>query len=222
MKIVAVGSPKGGVGKSTTAVTFATIAARAGLSVLLVDGDANRTALDWAGQAGDAIPLDVAEGDNPDDLRRLRDAGGYDLAVVDLPGARAGAFEAVLAGAGRPVPDLLVAPTAPEVLDLRPVLRVIRSEVMPLGLPHMIVFTRVLTPGLSRARERQLELRAAGLTVADTIIRRYEAYNDAVERGVTVLDVPGAHSYSRLAEADYRALSAEILSATNPLENRRG
>ena len=59
MKIIAVGSPKGGVGKTTTAVTLAVIAAQAGLRVLLVDSDANASTTDWAGSADDEIPLDV-------------------------------------------------------------------------------------------------------------------------------------------------------------------
>lgn len=214
MKIIAVGSPKGGVGKTTTAVTLATVAAKAGAAVLLVDGDSNGSAWDWAGSAGDAIPVDVARVDGPDELGKLRRAGGFDLLVLDLPGARADAFRAVLAGAdGAPVPDLLVVPALPEVMDLRPVLRVVRGEVMPLGLPHLMVFTKVPTLALPRAVERQAEVRAAGLTVADTIIRRYSVYDEAVERAATVLDVPGQHSYARAAEADYRALTAEVLAA---------
>lgn len=213
MRIIAIGSPKGGVGKSTTAVTMAGVAVRSGLSVLVVDGDRNRSALDWCDAAGDALPVDVAEADDPDQLRRLRTAGGYDVAIVDLPGARAGAFEAVLAGSGKPVPDLLVVPVFPETLDLRPVLRVVRAEVAPLGLPYLLTFTRVPTHALDRARTRRDQLRAAGLSAADTIVRRYTAYDEAAERGVTVLDLPGAHSYARSAESDYRALTVEAFAA---------
>lgn len=214
MRIVAVGSPKGGVGKTTTAVTLAAVAVRSGLSVLLVDGDANRSAMDWAEQSGDALPVDVSDGQDVAELRRLRAADGYDLAIVDLPGARAGAFDAVLTGDGSaPVADLLVAPTAPEVLDLRPVLRVVRTEVHPLGLACLVAFTRVPTSALGRARDRQVELRAAGVEVAETIVRRYSVYDEAVERGCTVLDVPGQHSYARAAEDDYRALAAEVFTA---------
>lgn len=210
MRIVAVGGPKGGKGASTTAVTLSAIAARAGLSVLLVDGDANRSATDMAEASGDALPVDIADGQDPNALRRLRQVDGYDLAIVDLPGAREGAFEAILSGDGRPVADLLVVPTAPEAMDLRPTLRVLRAEIVPLGLPYIVVFTRVSTPALPRARDRQAELRGIGLTIAETIIRRYAVYDEAVERGGTVLDLPGAHSYARLAEADYRALADEV------------
>lgn len=213
MRIVAVGGPKGGKGASTTAVHLAAIATRAGLSVLLVDGDANRSSTDIV-EGGDALPVDLADGQDPAALRRLRQVAGYDLAVVDLPGAReSGAFEAILRGDGRPVADLLVVPTAPVAMDLRPTLRVLRTEIVPLGLPYLVVFTRVQTAAVPRARERQQELRAIGLTVADTVIRRYAVFDEAAELSCTVLDLPGLHSYARHAEADYRALADEVFAA---------
>lgn len=218
MKIIAVGSPKGGVAKTTTAVTMAAIAGQAGLRVLLVDGDNNRSAWDWAGAAGDEIPVDVHATSDPRELAKLRDANEYDLMVVDLPGARVGAFEAILTGDGRrPVPDLLLVPTVPEILDLRPVMRVVRDEVIPLELPHLMVFTKVPTVGLPQARQqRALVLAAsAGYRFAETIIRRYTVYNEAVESNVTVLNIRGGHSYARFAEADYRALTAEALAAVD-------
>lgn len=215
MKTLAVGSPKGGVGKSCSSVTLAAIAARdLGLSVLLVDADENRSALDWITRAGDAIPVDVAAG-TPDEVRRLRRGSGYDLVIVDLPGAREGAFAAILGGDGDgPVCDYLLVPSGPEVMDLRPVVRVLRGEVVPLGLPYSLVFTKVPTEALPRARERQAQLRVgSGLSVATTVIRRYAAFDEAVERSRTVLDIPGRHHYARRAEADYRDLAAETLPA---------
>jgi len=213
--VLAVGSPKGGVGKSSTAVTLAAIASRdLSLSVLVVDADENRSALDWITRAGDLIPVDVAPG-TPHEVRKLRRASRWDLVIVDLPGAREGAFAAVLGGDGEgPVCDYLLVPSGPEVMDLRPVVRVIRTEVVPLGLPYSLVFTRVPTESLPRARERQAQLRVgSGLSVATTCVRSYTAFNEAVERSRTVLDIPGRHHYARRGEADYRTLAAEVLPA---------
>lgn len=218
MRIVAVGSPKGGVGKTTTAVTVAVILAKQGQRVLLVDCDGNRSALEWCADAGEAIPLDVSDGRDLAVLRRLRQSRGYDLAVVDLPGARAGAFQAVLAGTTqerqeRPVADLLVVPTSPELMDLRPVIRVLRAEVIPMGLPHLVVLTRVDPVAMNRAKDRRTELRDAyRLAVAETVIRDYVAYREALERSRTVLDVGGPLAYARRAERDYRALTAEVVA----------
>lgn len=216
------GSPKGGVGKTVTAVTVATVAAKDGARVLLVDCDDNRSALDWCDSSGDYIPLDVSDGRDLAVLRQLRMVKEYDLAVVDLPGARVGAFQAVLTGDdGRPVADLLVVPTSPELMDLRPVIRVVRGEVAPLGLVHLLVLTRVDPLAMSRAHERQTELRDDyRLAVADVIIRDYVVYREALERSRTVLDVGGAKSYARRAEEDYRALTNEVLGMLGPIHRQ--
>lgn len=214
MLTLAVGGPKGGTGKTTTAVHLAWIAARVlELRVVLIDCDENRSSLDWVERAGDAAPIDVAPG-SPEEVRRLRRGSGYDLAVVDLPGAREGAFEAVLKGEdGAPVCDYLLIPSGEAVMDLRPVVRVVRHEVVPLQLPYALVFTRVPVEAVPRARERQAQLRTgSGLSVASTVIRRYAVIDEAVEKSTTVLDIPGAHSYARKVEADYRALAAETFA----------
>jgi chromosome partitioning protein len=209
--LLAVGSPKGGVGKTTLAGSLAALAARTlKLRTLLVDADENRSALDWLGDDPD---ITVAPGLDYDALRRLRDAPTtqYDIAVIDLPGARAGAFEAILTGSdGRPVVDLLLVPTLLEVMDLRPVIRVVEREVVPLRLPAMIVLSRVPAEHHRRARERKAELRARGLTVADTVIRRRVAFDEAVEAGETVIDIPGRHHRAREAEEDMRQLAVEV------------
>jgi cellulose biosynthesis protein BcsQ len=103
-------------------VGLAAIASRdLSLSVLVVDADENRSALDWITRAGSLIPVDVAPG-TPHEVRKLRRASRWDLVIVDLPGAREGAFAAVLGGDGEgPVCDYLLVPSGPEVMDLRPV-----------------------------------------------------------------------------------------------------
>lgn len=212
VRILAVGSPKGGVGKTTTAVTLAALAARVlGLQVLLVDCDSNRSALDWCAQAGDSIPVDTADGRNLSALRQLRKASGYDLAVVDLPGAREGAFQAVLTGDTRqPVADLLIVPTEPEVMSVRPVIRVIRSEVIPLGIPHILTLCRVTPQAYKRATDWQTYLgEHYDLTVARTLVRTYTVYREALETSQTVLDINSR--YARPAKEDYRNLASEVL-----------
>ena len=206
MLVLAVGSPKGGVGKTTLAGTLAVLAARTlKLRVLLVDADENRSALDWLGDAPD---LDVAPGLDYPGLRRMRGRPNapYDLVVIDLPGARAGAFEAVLSAAV----DLLLVPTLIDLMDIRPVLRVVEREVLPAGVAALLVLTRVEGYHLALAAQRKAELRARGIHVADTLVRRYVAYAEAHEQGLTVADVPGRHARARAAESDVRHLAVEV------------
>lgn len=195
---------------------LATIAARYyGLDVLLTDADSVHTAYDWTTRGSDEVfPFDVADAVGQEhrlaDLRKSH----HDLVVVDLPGAREGAFRQMLDGHdGKPVTDLLYVPCSSEIIDIRPVERVIRNEVAPAGARYVFGMARVPTSDMDTARHRITELRGrrTPIVCADTIIRRYAAYRDAFERDRTVLDLPGAHSYARIAEAEQLALAAELL-----------
>lgn len=212
MRIVAVGGPKGGVGKSTLCVSMATACSRAGHRVLVVDADENRSSIDWIESADEAIPVDVASGRDVGELVSLRDVQGYDLVFVDLPGAREGAFTALLGDSnGRPVPDVLVTPTGEALMDLRPTIRVLSGEVVPLGLPYLLVLNRVAPEAMRRMPDRQEQLRSIGLVVADTVVRRLVAYDEALERHLTVFNHGGPHSYARVAEKDVERLTGEVL-----------
>lgn len=217
-KILAVAGPKGGVGKSTEAAHIAAIAGRDyKLNVLLNDADPNASAFRYADRGDEnAMPFDISQatGAQASHLAQLRRRRHYDLAVVDTAGERKGGFEAMLRGAeDRPVADLLVMPVRPRQMDLEPVVDVLRTEVIPLGVPYMLVFTMVRTVALHIAQQRQLELQQLGFTVANAIIRDFAVYEDAHERGVTVLDLPGQRSKARSAEAEQRALTYEALKA---------
>jgi chromosome partitioning protein len=208
VRTLAIASPKGGVGKTAGAVHLSKIAATLGLRVLLIDCDENRSSWDWVSGGGDAMgDIDVTRA-TADQIPALRRGSArYDLVVIDLPGAREGAMRAVLDG---PVADYLLVPTLAEVMDLRPVVRVVRREIIPLGLPYAVVFCKVPTAQIPVARERQAEVRTgSGVAVATTIVRQYSVVNEAVERSCTVMDIRGRHSAARRVEADYRALAVE-------------
>jgi chromosome partitioning protein len=216
VKTLAIGSPKGGVGKTVTAVTLAYIAAVVlRLRVLVIDGDPNRSSMRWLRRLAEAegVTLDVATA-TTEQIRELRRAGGYDLLVLDLPGGAEGAFEAAIGdGAGEPVADFLVVPSVAEMMDLEPVVEVVRKAIAPLSLPYLLTLTRVRTEALPRAYGYQGQIRTSGLSVASTVIREYAAVNEAVERGCTVLDIPGRHTNARRVEADYRGLGREVFGA---------
>ncbi|MGQ0574353.1 MAG: ParA family protein [Pseudonocardia sp.] len=214
-RVLGVGSPKGGVGKTQTAVTLAHLASRAGYRVLLVDADENRSAEDWVMRAGDRIALDVATERDPRNLVRLHDLRDLDLIVVDLPGARTSdAWSALLNGAdGTPVVDALVVPSAVRTMDLRAVLRVVHGPIEKAGVPYLLVGTLVKTPSLPNAMQDLNEIAAGGVQVARQIIRDLSVHADAVREDRPLTDMPGGrHSTARAAEREYRSLAAEVFA----------
>jgi cellulose biosynthesis protein BcsQ len=216
-KVLAVGGPKGGVGKTTVALNIATYASRVlDLRVILADADPNRSSLDAALAAGDGMPFEVAEGLNHDELVELHRSRRHDLAVVDLPGAReAGALAALLKGQHdrKAAVDGLILPTRPKLMDIRPFRRVLRDEIVPIGVPFLVVLVRVDYRQTAAAEERRAEIESWGHKVAANYTRLLDAHDDALEKHKALMDMPrgGQRSSVRAAEREYRILTAECL-----------
>lgn len=228
-KVLGIGSPKGGVGKSTEAVTLAAIAAKVwNLQVLLVDADdGTHTSSGWTKRGdADVFPFDVAVTDG--DLSRLPDlkqAEKWDLVIVDMPGTKQGAWETMLTGSDeKPIPDLLLLPSKEELGDLRPTVSSIEAEILPLNAPYLLALLPIYWYAMDQATERREGLIKRGLNVAETIIQRRQVYVDAFEANRSVLSMPGARSTAREAEKDQLALAREVferLGFKTPAGQRR-
>lgn len=222
-KILAVGSPKGGVGKTTTAVVLALIAAIfLRLRSELVDADANRSAYDWMIGADDEltpITIGAIAGSLTSQLGHVRKSRANDLTTVDLPGERTtGAWHGMLTAGGgsnggskKRVADFVLLLAGANLMDLTPVTRVLTDEVIPQKIPYLLVLTGVHPSAVGRARETAEQIRKVnGFNVANTLIRRYGAYEEARNNYRTILDWGGRHSRARNGEIDYLALALEV------------
>ena len=86
--IVVVAALKGGVGKTTSAVYLAAVAAASRRGVTIVDADPQASSADWLESAGDERLQKVAIEEAPTDrllLKALSRVDDEDLAIVDTP-----------------------------------------------------------------------------------------------------------------------------------------
>lgn len=195
--ILTVTAFKGGVGKTTTAIHLAAYLSRFAPTVL-VDGDLNRSALQWA--QGGRLPFAVV-----DEKGALKAARQYEHMVVDTP-ARPDTDEIKSLASGC---DLLLLPTSPDVLAMG-ALRSNIQTLKQLNIQNYKVLITIVPPKPSTVgKEAQDFLANAGLPVLDEMVRRLAVYQKAALEGCIVSEVKGDR-YAGIAWNNYRSVGAEI------------
>jgi chromosome partitioning protein len=208
--IVAIAQQKGGVAKSTTAISLAVASLERGLATLLVDGDTQRTALVWADVAaeqGHRAPSVVGMAGamhRPDQLPAL--ARGYQVTFVDLPPRNDVVTRSALL-----VADVVLLPSggyAADVWALGDTVRLVEeAQALRPALPAAIVRTRVqAATALGRAAKGVLE--QAGLPVLATSLGFRVTYPEALAAG----QGPTTYAPKSEAAAEVRHLLQEVFA----------
>lgn len=209
-KVLVVLNGKGGVGKTTTAVNLAAIFS-AEHRVLLVDADPQGSASWWAEQSDTSLGFDIAKEVNPALLKALESAQSYSVVIVDTPPALASeALAAVI-----PAADYLILPTPPAPMDLAALVQTVKSAIMPAGIAHRVLLTKVDPRSTKEALAAQETLQELGIPVCSAFIRAYKAHERAALEGTVIRRSQGksadqAGDYHRVVEeieTDWRQLS---------------
>ena len=175
MKLITVTGYKGGCAKSTTAIHIATYLSDRG-KTLLIDSDQNRTAVAWS-KAG-KLPFAVE-----DERSSIKAIPGNDYIVVDTPARPESDDLKELASNS----DLLILPTTPDVVSLRPML--ITTKDIPRGTNYRVLLTIVPPyPSKEGVLVRQ-DLIDSDIAVFKTMIRRSSGFAKAAIAGVTIRDL---------------------------------
>lgn len=190
--IIGVAQHKGGVGKTTLAISVAAELQKRGHSVALIDADPQRSACRWAEPGKLQFPVyEIALNDQVVSswIRELNEvAADYEYAVVDTaPSARA--YVASIAAAG-----LVIMPCTPSGLDLEATVAGLElvDEIRPSrqGLPRIILAPNRVDGRTLEGKELAGELTALGEVVSPTIGYR-SAFVRAFFAGRSIAETAG-------------------------------
>ncbi len=196
MNTVALLARKGGAGKTTCAIHMGVLAQEAGLKVMFLDLDPQRSLSTWW-HSREAETPGLIETDARQLAARLKmvEANGYDLAVLDTPPAVT--FDtAKTAG----IADLVLIPLRPSVLDIYAVAST-ADVVRATKTPGLLVLNACPAPRGTQEASTTLEARKAlagvNVPVASTSLAQRIDYTRALNGGEAVTEFAPASKASQ-------------------------
>src|SRR3954463_6277481 len=144
MPTIAMVTPKGGAGKSTSAVILGTEIARRGAAVTIIDADPNKPLSEWARQPGRPENLTVlAEVTEENIIEEIESAAQKTpFVIVDLEGTASMTVAYAISRA-----DLVIIPTQPSQLDSKQAAKAVllikqQEKAFRKSIPFAILYTR--------------------------------------------------------------------------------
>lgn len=216
MPTIVFASPKGGAGKSTSAVVLASELAQKGAGVVFIDADPNRPVSAWASRPGRPGSLVVlSEVTEESIIEEIEDAAARaPFVVVDLEGTASMTVAYAISRA-----DLVIIPVQGSQLDAAEAAKAIRlirrqEKAFARAIPHVVLFTRTSAAIRPRTlRHIRSELDRAGVRILKTQMHEREAFRAIFSFGGTLATLE-ANQVANLPAAvtNARALAAEIVS----------
>lgn len=218
MPTIVIASPKGGAGKSTTAIILATELAHAGAEVVLIDCDPNGSLSLWAGRSPLPKKIFVLEGVGESEIVRTikqHDRDGR-IVVVDLEGVASRLVSRAISQA-----DLVVTPMRATTLDATIGVRALaliaeEEEALDRKIPHAVVFT--MTKAIKSKQHTGIaeSLVGQGVDLINPPLMERAAFSALFEFGGDLRSMPpqgnmdaAIENAREFAQAIYRRLAGE-------------
>jgi chromosome partitioning protein len=166
MPVIAVSSPKGGAGKTTTVTVLATVLAERGAVVTVIDADPNKNVVDWSKLPGKPENLtivgEVSEETIVEEIEAASEKSSF--VIVDLEGTAS-----LMVSYAISMSDFVVIPVQGSQLDAKQAARQMKlikaqERIAGRAIPFAVLFTRT-NPALQPKTQRFIEERFAELAV---------------------------------------------------------
>lgn len=219
MPTIVVASPKGGAGKSTTAVLLGTELAHAGAEVVMLDCDPNRSLSLWADRS--PLPSRIQLLGDVTELDIVRTIKQYDqdgqIVLVDLEGVASRLVSSAISQA-----DLVITPMRATTLDATVGVRALQliaeeEEALDRKIPHAVVFT--MTKGVKSRQHSGIEASLAeqGVDLIEPPLMERSAFSALFEFGGDLRTMPAQgnmeaarENAALFAQAVYQRLARNV------------
>jgi chromosome partitioning protein len=213
MPTIVFASPKGGAGKSTSAVLLATELASRGANVTIIDADPNKPVSQWAKRPGKpktlTVVADISESSIIDEIEKAATESAF--VVVDLEGTAS-----MMVGYAMSRADLVIIPTQGSNLDAAEAYKAIKlvqaqERAFKRNIPFAVLYTR--TSAAIRPRTLQnieSQFSDKKIPMFDVQLHEREAYRAIFSFGGTlsalhpsqVTNIPAAVNNARIFAAE--------------------
>jgi len=222
MPVISFANPKGGAGKTTTALLLASELASKGAQVAIIDADPEKWISQWGALPGKPSNIKIVSEVTEDSIVDLIEdaATRAQFVVVDLEGTAS-----LMVANAIGMSDLVVIPTQGSSMDAKggaKTIRLIRNQerMARRSIPHAVVLTRTSAAVTSRAlRNVQEQLLQAGIEVFATGIVERAAFRDLFDYGGALADLdPTQVSNVEKARINAQDFAGEVLSRLKAAE----
>ena len=216
MPIISFANPKGGAGKTTTALILATQLSENGATVSIIDADPERWISQWGALPGKPESIRVVGGVTEDSIVDLieEEAKASQFVIIDLEGTAS-----LMVANAIGMSDLVLIPAQGSSMDARGGAKTIRlisnqARLARRAIPHCVVLTRTSAAVRSRTlRNVHEQMTENGIEVLHTGIVERAAYRDLFDFGGTLSDLDPAQ-VSNLSKAidNAREFAGEVIT----------